>query len=63
MSEPVNLNRYRKQKARSEKRARADENATKHGRRKAERELEETRARKARATLDAHRRDMPDPEA
>ena len=62
MSTPVNLNRFRKQKARDEKRAQADENAARHGRTKAERELDEARARKARAALDGHRRDSSDAE-
>lgn len=34
---PVNLNRFRKQKARAERRARADENAIKFGLSKSER--------------------------
>ncbi|MEM6480548.1 MAG: DUF4169 family protein [Pseudomonadota bacterium] len=60
MSTPINLNRYRKQMARAAKRAQADENAARHGRSKAERELEEARARKAKANLAAHRRDETD---
>lgn len=60
MTAPVNLNRYRKQKARAEKRATGDENAARHGRTKAERALEAARAQKAQAALDAHRRDAPD---
>jgi hypothetical protein len=36
MGKPVNLNRYRKEKARAEKKARADQNAVKFGRTKAE---------------------------
>ncbi|MGB7316590.1 MAG: DUF4169 family protein [Planktotalea sp.] len=39
MGKPVNLNRFRKQKARAEKTARADQNAALHGLSKAEREL------------------------
>ncbi len=31
MAEPVNLNRFKKQKARAEKKARADQNAIFHG--------------------------------
>ena len=58
MSEtPVNLNRARKEKARQEARRQADANAAKFGRTKAERILDATRAAKARAILDAHRRD------
>jgi len=52
---PVNLNRYRKEKAKEEARARADANAVKHGRTKAERLLEAARAEKARAMLDRHK--------
>ena len=56
MSEgPVNLNRYRKEKARAEAKVRADANAAKHGRTKAERLLEAARAEKARAMLDRHK--------
>jgi hypothetical protein len=58
MSErPVNLNRVRKQKARAAQKARADENAARFGRTKAQKTLEETQAEKARRTLDLHRRD------
>ncbi|MEQ9258086.1 MAG: DUF4169 family protein [Roseovarius sp.] len=54
---PVNLNRVRKEKARAEKRARADENAAKFGRSKAEKAREAARAEKAARDLDGHRRD------
>ncbi|MFC2968041.1 DUF4169 family protein [Acidimangrovimonas pyrenivorans] len=57
MAELVNLNKARKARARAAKRARADENAVRFGRSKAEKSLDEARADKARATLDAHRRD------
>lgn len=57
MSKPVNLNQFRKAKARKERRARADENAVKFGRSKVDKELEHTRSQKARETLDQHRRD------
>ncbi|MCA0872157.1 DUF4169 family protein [Seohaeicola saemankumensis] len=57
MAEPVNLNRFRKAKARADKKARADENAVKFGRTKAERELERARAEKARSDIDSHKRD------
>lgn len=52
---PVNLNRFRKEKARADEKAQADANAVKFGRSKAERVLEATRAAKARAMLDAHK--------
>lgn len=51
---PVNLNRYRKEKGRAEAKARADVNAVKHGRTKAERLLDAARAEKARRMLDRH---------
>ena len=57
MAEPVNLNRFRKQKARAENKARADENAVKFGRTKAEKLQERALAEKAEKTLDAHRRE------
>ena len=56
MAEPVNLNRFRKQKARAEKTARADENAVKYGRTKAEKSLDTARRDKASRDLDAHRK-------
>ncbi len=57
MNTPVNLNRVRKEKARADKKARADENAVKFGRTKAEKELEKARAAQARKALDAHRKE------
>lgn len=52
MSSVTNLNRFRKDKARAEKRAQADANAAKHGRTKAQKLLEATRNDKARSHLD-----------
>jgi len=52
---PVNLNRYRKDKARDEAKARADANSVKHGRSKAERLLDAARTEKARQMLDRHK--------
>ena len=49
MVEPINLNKYRKAKARAEKQQRAEENRIKHGRRKADKahdKLEQARARR-----------------
>lgn len=60
MAEPVNLNRFRKQKARAEKRARADANSAKFGRSKAERELQRARTDKAHRDLDNHLKDDRD---
>ena len=57
MAQPVNLNRYRKAKARAERKARADENAVRFGRTKAEKKLESAQAEKAARDLDGHRKD------
>ncbi|HKK87122.1 MAG TPA: DUF4169 family protein [Roseovarius sp.] len=57
MSKPVNLNRFRKEKARAEKRARADENAVKHGRTKAQKEIEKSRNVQDLADFSKHKRD------
>lgn len=54
MDAPVNLNKFRKSKAREEGRAQANENAVKFGRTKAERLLEATRNSKAKIMLDRH---------
>ncbi|WP_226780741.1 DUF4169 family protein [Oceaniglobus trochenteri] len=56
-SGPINLNRARKEKARDEKRAKADANAASFGRSKAEKILEATRNARAARTLDQHRLD------
>jgi hypothetical protein len=53
----INLNRFRKAKARSDKRVQADGNAVKFGRTKAQKALEEAQKAKAQAALDAHKRD------
>lgn len=58
---PINLNKARKARARAGAKARADENAVKFGRTRAEKDLEKARADKAARQLDGHRRD-PDPE-
>ena len=57
---PINLNRARKARAREEARLRADRNAVKHGRTKAERLLEAARSEKARRKLDQLMLDDPD---
>ncbi|MGR3498247.1 MAG: DUF4169 family protein [Limimaricola soesokkakensis] len=54
---PVNLNQFRKQKARAEKKARADANAAKFGRSKAEKTRDAAEAEAAAKRLDGHRRD------
>ncbi|MFV1600264.1 MULTISPECIES: DUF4169 family protein [unclassified Phaeobacter] len=57
MVKPVNLNRYRKDKARAEKKARADRNAVTYGRTKAEKDLDKARIAQEIDRLDKHRRD------
>lgn len=54
---PVNLNRYRKQKARADDKARADENAIRFGQSRATRAKDRAERDKARRDLDGHRRD------
>ncbi|WP_044006718.1 DUF4169 family protein [Jannaschia sp. CCS1] len=54
---PINLNRVRKARARDAARVRADENAAKHGRPKAERDLTAARKAQAEKRLEDHRRD------
>ncbi|MFW8592915.1 DUF4169 family protein [Cribrihabitans neustonicus] len=57
MSKPVNLNRYRKEKARAAKKARADQNAVAFGRSKAEKELEKAKRSQETRRLDGHKRE------
>ncbi|UWQ48258.1 DUF4169 family protein [Leisingera caerulea] len=57
MGKPVNLNRYRKEKARAEKKARADRNAVTFGRTKAEKDLDKARNAHEIKRLDEHKRD------
>lgn len=52
----VNLNKARKAKARADEKARADANAVKFGRTKAERDLDRARAEKAGRDLDGKKR-------
>ncbi len=52
MSNVTNLNQFRKTKVRAEKRAKADENAVKFGRTKAQKALEKARAEKSKRDLD-----------
>lgn len=54
---PVNLRQVRKERARLRKRADGDANAAKFGRSKTQRMREAADAAKARATLDAHKRE------
>ena len=57
MSKIVNLSRARKTRARDEKRRKADVNAAKFGRSRAERDAEARAAKKAARHLDQHRRE------
>lgn len=57
MSQPVNLNRFRKNKARAEKKARADQNAVTFGRTKAQKQLEQAKSQKASSDLDGKKRE------
>lgn len=54
MVEPVNLNRFRKQKARADEKARADTNAVKFGLTKAQKQLNNQTQSKAKKDLDGH---------
>lgn len=57
MTQIINLNRARKDKARADKRKQGDANAAKHGRSKAERLRDEAEAERQARILDQHRRD------
>ncbi|WP_232829334.1 DUF4169 family protein [Tropicimonas sp. IMCC34043] len=59
MAEPVNLNRFRKARARQQARLQADRNAVVHGLPKAERSRAKAEAERAARTLDAKRREDP----
>lgn len=49
---PINLNQVRKDRSRADDKARADANAVKHGRTKAQRLLEAAQAEQAKRRLD-----------
>ena len=57
MVEPVNFNRFKKSAARAEAKDRTAENVVKHGRPKAQKELEKARAAKAARELSGKERD------
>lgn len=57
MSNVVNLNKLRKARARQDKAARADENAVKFGRTKAEKQADHKVSEKATRDLDGHKRE------
>ena len=55
--EPVNLNKFRKAKARAEKEQRAQENRIKHGRTKAEKARDKLQAKQQKDAIDQSKRD------
>lgn len=57
MAEITNLNRYRKDKARAERRQQGDANAARFGRTRAQKAAEEAERKRTERTLDQHRRD------
>ena len=57
MAEIINLRQARKQKARADKEARAEQNRITFGRTKAEKELTKAEQDLARSRLDSHKRD------
>ncbi|WP_010138739.1 DUF4169 family protein [Oceanicola sp. S124] len=58
----TNLNQFRKQKARAEKKARGDANAAKFGRTRAEKMRDAQQDQAARRHLDGHKRENAPPE-
>lgn len=57
MANTINLNKARKDRDRSSRKARADENAVKFGQSKAQKDLLKARAEKIARNLDAHKRE------
>ena len=55
MSQPVNLNKFRKTKARADNTTRAEANAVKFGRTKAEKQAQVSRAKAEAHRLDQHK--------
>lgn len=60
MAEIVNLNRFRKDRARKERTDAAAENRVRHGLTRAERETERAQEDKRKALLESHRIERPD---
>ncbi|WP_449042690.1 DUF4169 family protein [Paracoccus sp. (in: a-proteobacteria)] len=60
MAQITNLNRFRKDRARADKRRQGDENAAKYGRSKAERAQDQAEAARAARILDQHRHENGD---
>ena len=59
MAEIFNLRAAKKAASRAKSRAQGDENAAKFGQSRAEKTAEKMRAEKAKAQLDAHKRETP----
>jgi hypothetical protein len=59
MAQIINLRAAKKAASRDKARAQGDENAAKFGRSRAEKAAEQARAKKAKAHLDAHQREVP----
>ena len=57
MSQPVNLNKFRKTKARADNSTRAEANAVKFGRTKAEKEAQEAQVKAKAHHLEQHKRE------
>lgn len=57
MTEPINLNKFRKAKKRAEKEQRAFENRIKHGRTKAEKLRDKSQIDKLKKSTDGHKLD------
>ena len=62
MSEVINLNQKRKEKARTEKGKKASENRRKHGRTKEEKQKAKLEAERAEKLLQGHKRDTDEEE-
>ncbi|ARJ69880.1 DUF4169 family protein [Paracoccus contaminans] len=56
MAEITNLNRFRKDKARAERRRQGDANAARFGRSRAQKEAEDAERARAERTLEQHRK-------
>lgn len=59
MADIINLRSAKKAAIRAKARAQGDENAAKFGQSRAQKTAEKLRAEKAKALLDAHKRDAP----
>jgi len=57
MSTPLNLNKIRKERGRTSRKARADENTVKFGQSKAQKEALKARAEQITRTLEGHKRE------